>query len=213
MKKGSAVLVSLVLHVLVVGAFVLLTKGGERATPKPPVAFVAQLIFPDEEPIHDRPVPPSPRAPESRPAPVTEAPVQQVASSVAPVAEAAPLPAVEERPSVSAPSAVPEAPAAPAQETASKPASSVIPASVVSLQKPKYPARLRTLGVEGVVRLEVTVSSDGRCLRAVVVQSSGYADMDSRALEAVRKATFQPQTVDTTPGVGTMTLTIRYSLE
>jgi protein TonB len=84
---------------------------------------------------------------------------------------------------------------------------------VVSYTKPAYPPRLRNLGVEGSVVLEITVAADGTPQSVTVVRSSGYPEMDSRAAEALRRARYSPQTVGDAPVAGVLSLLVRYTLE
>lgn len=57
---------------------------------------------------------------------------------------------------------------------------------------PEYPRRARQLGVEGTVWLDVEVGPDGVPQAVHVTRSSGRADMDEAAKEAVLKWRFVP---------------------
>jgi protein TonB len=57
---------------------------------------------------------------------------------------------------------------------------------------PAYPDSERTSGREGVVTVRVLVGKDGRPVSVVVRNTSGHADFDNAALEAVRKWKFFP---------------------
>jgi len=194
--KAAAILGSVFLHLAFVGSVVLLSSMPHRFEVKPSTLFISEVIFQDSEirPVRAvqlraplRPVPP--------PAAEAKVPAEPASRPSSPESAAAePVPAP---PDTDLPTSAPP----------------VVPPSVVSIQKPSYPVRLRVLGVEGVVSLEVTVSADGRCERAVVTRSSGYSEMDSRALDAVRKASYSPQTVNSVPRVSTLKLTVRFALE
>jgi periplasmic protein TonB len=57
---------------------------------------------------------------------------------------------------------------------------------------PKYPKSARRRGAEGRVVLAVRVGADGRARSVALRQSSGDADLDAAALEAVRRWRFAP---------------------
>ncbi|MHA1536024.1 MAG: energy transducer TonB, partial [Alphaproteobacteria bacterium] len=57
---------------------------------------------------------------------------------------------------------------------------------------PKYPQSARRRGAEGRAVLAVQVGTDGRARSVVLRQSSGHADLDAAALEAVRRWRFAP---------------------
>ena len=68
----------------------------------------------------------------------------------------------------------------------------VTPPRVVSATQPKYPSSARNAGIEGVVGVKMLVGSDGRVEEATVVRSSGNADLDDSAVNAVYKWRFSP---------------------
>ena len=68
----------------------------------------------------------------------------------------------------------------------------VTPPRVVSATQPKYPSSARNAGIEGVVGVKMLVGSDGRVEEATVVRSSGNADLDDTAVNAVYKWRFSP---------------------
>jgi protein TonB len=67
-----------------------------------------------------------------------------------------------------------------------------VPPNFLSRPLPAYPEHLLIDGVEGVVRLLVTINRDGRVGAAAVHSSSGYSAMDDSALETVRSWQFTP---------------------
>lgn len=58
--------------------------------------------------------------------------------------------------------------------------------------EPAYPASLRQANIQGSLELKARIDENGKAQDIAVVQSSGYAEFDSSAIEAVRKATFAP---------------------
>lgn len=58
--------------------------------------------------------------------------------------------------------------------------------------RPKYPEAARRRGAEGSVTLEVMVDESGRAGAVKIVRSSGFGELDSAAVKAVRGARFQP---------------------
>jgi protein TonB len=57
---------------------------------------------------------------------------------------------------------------------------------------PVYPAAARARGAHGKVLVSVLVGVDGRVQSAEVQTSSGHADLDAEAVQAVRKWPFAP---------------------
>ena len=88
-----------------------------------------------------------------------------------------------------------------------------VPPQLDHLVKPRYPSRLRHLGVTGSVMVDCKISAQGRCLEALVVESSGHQEMDDRAVEALRQAHFQPRRVNGQPQEGQATITVQFALE
>ena len=68
-------------------------------------------------------------------------------------------------------------------------------AAYPSLKKrvsPKYPTSARKAGVEGTVKISVTVTSSGKVTSPRVVASSGNSSLDSSALSSVKRYRFNP---------------------
>ncbi|MBS0373209.1 MAG: TonB family protein [Proteobacteria bacterium] len=83
----------------------------------------------------------------------------------------------------------------PTQVTLSPPESPTAllrPVRVTHSEEPLYPASARRLGEEGVVVVRVLVGADGHAAVVDVATSSGSPRLDSAALAAVRRWTFQP---------------------
>lgn len=68
----------------------------------------------------------------------------------------------------------------------------------ISSPNPEYPRRAIRLGVEGSVRLEFDVDTDGSVLDPYVVDSSPAGVFDRAAIKAVRKFLYQPPTYNGT---------------
>lgn len=64
---------------------------------------------------------------------------------------------------------------------------------------PDYPEIARDENVEGSVTVRVTIGPDGRLENAVVVQSSGNAELDAAALKAARDSLYRAPTLDGQP--------------
>ena len=64
----------------------------------------------------------------------------------------------------------------------------------MSAPPPEYPRRAVRLGVEGTVRLEFDVDTDGSVLDPYVVESNPPGVFDRAAIKAVRKFLYEPPT-------------------
>ncbi len=62
-----------------------------------------------------------------------------------------------------------------------------------------YPERSMRLKEMGTVLLTATITTEGKSEKITIVQSSGYPGLDLAAVEAVKKARFHPQTIDSQP--------------
>jgi len=76
----------------------------------------------------------------------------------------------------------------------------------VAIMQPEYPRRARQRGLEGYVIVEFTVSSIGKVIDAMVLDSSSPL-FEKSALRAVTRFKYKPQVVD---GVAIDTQGIRY---
>ena len=77
---------------------------------------------------------------------------------------------------------------------------------------PAYPRSARRRGREGVVTVEITVSDFGEVSGVEVIAGSGYKDLDSAAVSAVRTARFAPATEDGVQVHGRLRLTFEFKL-
>lgn len=80
---------------------------------------------------------------------------------------------------------------------------------VKSTSQPSPTASAREAGIEGKVRVEVSVGPDGNVTGARLVAGLGYG-LDEASLEAARRATFQPATRCGKPVAGTVVMAFRF---
>ncbi len=186
--------------------------------PKPPPAPPAP---PPERPKHvaKRAVPAAEKAPEPPP-PDTPAPLEALpdfglelsggvgglavapaaagASTQGPTAVRSSVPAVKH--------AVTHA-ASPALEPCDEPPAKPKP---INVPQPAYTERAREAGIEGKVRVELTVDEQGRVVGVRVVQGLGYG-LDESALAAAQGATFEPALRCGKPTRATFVIGMRFS--
>jgi TonB family protein len=63
---------------------------------------------------------------------------------------------------------------------------------IISLPEPAYPALSRRLGEEGRVVIKARISAEGGVLSTKVIESSSHTRLDKAALQALKRAVFQP---------------------
>jgi periplasmic protein TonB len=80
-----------------------------------------------------------------------------------------------------------------------------------SVPQPAYSERARAAGVEGKVRVEISVDERGRITNARVLQGLGHG-LDEAALEAARRASFDPATRCGKAVASTFVVGMRFSL-
>ena len=68
----------------------------------------------------------------------------------------------------------------------------VTPPRLVRTIEPKYPASARNASIEGLVKIKMLITYEGKVTEASIVESSGHPEMDANALEAVYKWRFSP---------------------
>jgi periplasmic protein TonB len=184
-RAATAAAASAMVHCIVLTGFLISQPPPPPPSEPPPV--LVSLI--------DGFAPPSAPAPSSAPrATAPHSPTKAVERPAAPVAEW-PSPSVAAN---SPPSAAPAAPSAsaPSKSTAET-AMAPLPAGPVNLGSQlavacpvrppaSYPEASRRAGDTGVVIVRVELSEAGRVDRATIAASSGHAELDRAALEAVR---------------------------
>lgn len=80
----------------------------------------------------------------------------------------------------------------------------------VSLPMPEYPAIARAAHADGAVIVQVLIDFDGKVIAAAVL--SGHPLLQSTALQAARRSTFEPAKVDGKPVKVTGLLRYRFAL-
>ncbi|MGM0440972.1 MAG: TonB family protein [Elusimicrobiota bacterium] len=78
--------------------------------------------------------------------------------------------------------------------------------------QPEYPSWAEEQGAEGEVKLKFWVSPSGHVKSVEVLQTSGYPNLDSRAMEAMRKYLFEPLGEEEEQEEQWGTIIIRYTL-
>lgn len=80
-----------------------------------------------------------------------------------------------------------------------------------SISQPAYTSSAREANVEGKVRVEVSVDADGHVTGARLLAGLGYG-LDEAALEAAKRAAFEPGTRCGKPVSATFVIAMRFSL-
>lgn len=94
--------------------------------------------------------------------------------------------------SASAAKAPTAAEAAEAARFSARPATKRSDEVVCRIPTPSYPARARRLEEAGTATVRMTLDTNGRPTAVIVEQSTGFADLDAAALDAVRSAACEP---------------------
>jgi TonB family protein len=79
--------------------------------------------------------------------------------------------------------------------------------------RPRYPEAARAEGREGTALLKVTVLPDGKVGETAVERSSGHADLDRSAVEAVTKWTFLPARRGEAPVAASVRIPVTFALD
>jgi len=77
---------------------------------------------------------------------------------------------------------------------------------------PEYPKAARRYSEQGIVHITFTVLEDGSVIAPSITTSSGFADLDAAALEAVKTWRYQPAMKDGKPIAVRIETYIRFSL-
>ncbi|MDD5412972.1 MAG: energy transducer TonB [Methylobacter sp.] len=173
-------------------------------TPLPVVMEVSLVSSPSQKAEITPPAPPKLVPP--KPEPPKKQPVKQPAKKKMPVIpKQVELPKsqaiAEEKPSIPTP-----APAAPvsAPQPVSRPAPAAVSSepkistNVIPLERipPKYPARAANRHIEGWVKIEFTITTNGTVEDAVVVEAQPAEVFDDAALKAINQWTFKEKIVN-----------------
>jgi periplasmic protein TonB len=210
--------VVVLLHVGVVVAFLQLDA--TRSALNAAVPIVVRLVTPErptpriETPPKPLPVAPRVQRPKpASPAPLTTAITDVPSSFVAPPAPAdAPVPDLQP---ASVPSAAPVSAPAPIVAAAPAPAPVTPPsfnADYLNNPAPAYPTISRRLHEEGKVVLRVFVNEQGAPAEVQLKSSSGFARLDSVALETVKHWRFLPARRGAEPVAAWVLVPISFSL-
>jgi protein TonB len=84
--------------------------------------------------------------------------------------------------------------------------------SYFSNPEPEYPSLSRRLREQGLVRLRVHVTVEGRVSEVTLHTSSGFERLDKAALEAVKRWRFRPAQRAGTPVAGWVVVPVRFEL-
>lgn len=226
MARAPAYALSLGLHLA--GGAVLLAL--DLQPPKPPIVVTVQTV-------ERKPPPPPPEAPKPEPpppepeAPPRPAPAPKLAPAPKPAAAptAAPAPdfglamgsmgsgpgglAVPVGDPHGAPTKAPVAKtlAAPAAGDDGGCAATDTKAKVTALTRPAYTDDARAAGIQGKVRVELTVDEAGHVTAAHVVEGLGHG-LDEAAIAAMQASTFQAATRCGKPVASTFTVGVSFKL-
>jgi protein TonB len=77
---------------------------------------------------------------------------------------------------------------------------------------PEYPKAARRYSEQGIAHITFTVLEDGSVIAPSITTSSGFADLDAAALEAVKTWRYQPAMKDGKPIAVRIETYIRFSL-
>ncbi len=227
------------LYLVSVGAHALLALGLGTLRPQrrvetiaiavveapPPTAIAAPPPPPEPAPepaAPAAPAKPAPAAPKTPAKAAPKAPAAEPAAAEAPLPDfglalsggvggpglAVPVGSPQGAPGGGRPASAPRPAARPAEggcdEPAAKPKARAVP-------QPAYAERARAAGVEGKVRVEINVDERGRVTGARVLQGLGHG-LDEAALDAARRASFEPASRCGKAVAATFVLGMKFSL-
>lgn len=176
------------------------------ATPAPaPLPVLEPEAPPEPQPQSEVPI--VPQAAPPKPTPVPRATRPKLPDATNAVQAPAAHPATPPSPAQPAASSVPASPGA---ESAP---SSPEPLGALENKSPQYPKLARQRGQEGEVTLRVEVSAQGQAMHVSVLKSSGHSLLDKAALEAVRKWSFRPASLNGGPIPGEAVVSVEFRLE
>ncbi len=199
MHMGTALLVALAAHLLILGWFGIPAPRSPAPEIPPPLRIEMVAVAVEAERPEPPPLPSRPPAPPVRPSPpkprVEEKAVRRADPPLSPVAAEEPSPAVEPEPAP--PTAEARSPEQPVsrEEAASKRE----PPEAVSLRyeqlivawlekHKRYPRRARRLRIEGEGLLRIRIGRDGHARHVALERSTGNRLLDRAALEMARRA-------------------------
>jgi protein TonB len=194
-RKSSVLAVVILLHIVLV--YALVKELGIIRVDLPPPPIIADIIEQIEE--VDEPPPPPPTI--ETPPPYVPPPDLLIdVPTDAPATTA--LTAVT---NVKQPPAPPPAPVVRVAPTMDK--------RFARRFQPDYPPTSQRLGEEGRVTIQCVVNTEGKCIEAKVIQSSGFPRLDEAALKhAPRAWKFNPGTEDGKPVTSPVTVPVRFQI-
>jgi len=181
--------------------------------PEPPVKQAVKEPPPAPLPAKKEPIKPKPVVKPPKPikkAVVVKKPLPAPKLTPAETKEVIPVPKFEPVPTFK-PAPPPAAPSAPSNSSATakttetsghgRDSSKTVVSGVVPLVRvpPKYPARAASRQIEGWVKVEFTIQTDGSVVNAVVVGSEPETIFDDAALTAIGKWKFKEKIVNGVP--------------
>jgi len=180
---------------LSVGMMFVAAEPVASAADAPSAPAPAEVSPPEPPPPQSVPQPvPAPDAPEPQPVPkpVAKPPAKPAPPHAAPPRQAA-QPTVAPSAAHAGPSDVTPTPAVPIGPAAAAPAGPRLLGGMSGKCLADYPEPLRRRAVEGKVMIRVAIAADGAPGTASVIASSGSAELDRLALEAVRVCRYFPK--------------------
>lgn len=192
---GLLLILVLLLHVWV-GLWLLKSADAPPPASSQIIMEVSLVSTPNQQAPVTPPTPPKPEPPKKEPAKI---PVKKKTSVIPKQAELPkPQPVADEKPSP-----MPTAPVI-APQPVSRPAPVVvnteprISTGVVPLERvpPKYPARAADRHIEGWVKIEFTITTDGSVENAAVVEAEPEDVFDEAALRAINQWRFKEKIVN-----------------
>jgi len=154
---------------------------------------------------------------ETLPDPINEIPAEPIIETLPDPVDVPTVPSVPLVPSV--PSAPPSVPSTPSPQPVvnQEPSAVFIEATLRpgarNVIRPVYPPNARRREEQGVVVHEITLSEKGLVTGAVLVESSGYPELDRAARRALMSARYIPATRDGVPVSSTLRQPIEFQLK
>jgi len=213
-QKWYTVPLSIIVHTVVIGAFVIIPLMAADVLPTPPGmmnAFVAA------------PPPPPPQAQAAPPPPTAE--VNPAAAPVEAPKEIAPEPVINKAAGIEGgivggvtggivgglTEAPPPPPPPPPPPAPVRVGGQIKPPTQLKRVNPVYPAIAQSARVQGVVIIEAIIGPNGKVQEAKVLRSIPL--LDSAALEAVKQWEYTPTMLNNMPVPVIMTVTVNFTLQ
>lgn len=200
-RRGGAFALVAALHVALIGALINMRmrvdKVGEPAPFHVTIAREERSIERPPEPKMERPPPP---------------PVELVVPLVNVIieTESRAITAAPPQP-VTPPAPPPVAPPVPVQAEAPV-MLTVDQVDYLRVPKPSYPRAAKQARLQGIVQIWVLIDTDGHARDVRVHKSSGYAQLDNEACDAVRRALFAPYRHNGVPRTAQVIVPIEFTL-